>query len=326
MTTEKVLVTGVNGCVGRTMANGVLAHEGTVIGVGRSRSISPADLYFRYRVCDLRDASAVDHLIEDVQPTYVVHAAAVSNAADSWQSPLDTVTTNCLGTLHLLEAIRKYGADVKRVLIIGSSHEYKMNRILYCRLSERTQISPNSPYGWSKHMQTNAAKMYAETYGLPVVIARTFNLLGPGCNRGVCGQLTRQVVAIEQGEKVPCLKVGDLRVERDFLDVRDAVEAYWQLLHLGRVHAGDVYNVCSGRVTAIGDIVECLRSHTDVQFPIVIDRALTVRSEPRWMCGNPAKLERATGWTPTISIEKSIDDMLHEYRAQFFWNSCDKED
>lgn len=326
MKADRVLITGVSGFVGRNMASCVLSHQGLVIGAGRSRTVPILNQHMIYRSCDLLNMEATEKLIADSNPTHVVHLAGVSDVATSWTIPLDTIKTNFLATSHLLEAIRRHGHDVQRVLLISSNHEYAMTKRNIKPISERTAISPQSPYGWSKHMQTMAAMMYAQLYKLPIIVARTFNLVGPGFMRGVCGQLIRQIVNIERGVSPPCLKVGDTTIQRDFLDVRDAVQAYWCLLHTLMDSPCEVFNVCSGKATTIGDLIEYVRIKAEVSFSTVIDRELIRPNEPRVICGNPQKLETVTGWKPTIRIEQSLDDALAESRTQFAQDSQRKED
>jgi len=311
----QVLITGVNGFVGWHMAAYLLSRRMTVLGIGRR----PADLVchpqFRYNTCDLRDRAQVCEWMAKHAVDYVIHLAAETDVQRWQDDPVSLLTTNCMGTLHLLEAIRlKQRERVKGILVVGSSHEYGMGA--GGDLSEETPLAPNRPYGWSKLMTTSVAKMYAELYGLPIVIARTFNVIGPGASAGVCATLARQVAEIERGARPPRLAVGNQAIERDFVDVRDVVAAYWSLLTAARIRPGEVYNVASGTSRRIGAMVEIFRRHAQRPFEVVTDEALLRHGEPLTVRGENRKLREATAWLPKRSFEQSVLDVLaHARRA-----------
>lgn len=316
----RVLITGVNGFVGRHMAAHLLARHVEVLGVGRRAVPVVRHQRFRYESCDLRDRARVSQLFDRFVVDYVVHLAAENNSQKSHDDPVGVFNTNCLGTLHLLEEVRNKQRDrLKGFLVVGSSHEYGVPQA-GGDVTENSPLAPKNPYGWSKLLTTSVAKMYAELYDLPTIVARTFNLIGPGATEGVCPALARQVAEIERGTRPPTLVVGNQSVARDFVDVRDAVAAYWSLLRMTPIRPGDVYNVSSGTAHPVSLIVKLLQKHALRPFDVVTDETLFRQGEPLTVRGENRKLREATGWKPLKPFEGSVLDVLLHFR-----NSVRKE-
>jgi GDP-4-dehydro-6-deoxy-D-mannose reductase len=157
---------------------------------------------------------------------------------------------------------------------------------------------------------------YFRSYGLPIVRTRAFNHEGP--RRGdvfVTSTFARQIAEIEAGRREPVIQVGNLSARRDFTDVRDVVRAYWLLLLQGE--PGEVYNVCSGRVWTIQEVLDFLLAEARVR-PIAVkeDPARLRPSDVPVLQGDAAKLTRAVGWKPEIPFERTLRDVLDYWRAR----------
>lgn len=327
MTGERVLITGVNGFIGRHMATYLLARQMTVLGIGRSRTAPIRHPQFFYKPCDLRDEAQVLEWMAQNDVHYIIHLAAETDVHRLADNPLRVLNTNCMGTMRLLEAVRlKPQMRVKGILIAGSAHEYATGGGKSG--DEDTPTSPSSLYGWSKSMSTGMGKMYAQLFGLPVVIARTFNVIGPGAAAGVCPSLARQVAEMERGIRPPRLVVGNMDIERDFIDVRDVVAAYWALLKEAPFQPGEVYNVASGTSRRIGEMVEIFRRHALCPFEVTVDETLFRPGELLKVRGENEKLRKATGWRPQWPFEQSVMDVLTHARRSLrpspTTNRCEK--
>ncbi|MHB1488856.1 MAG: GDP-mannose 4,6-dehydratase [Acidimicrobiales bacterium] len=314
---EKALVTGVNGFIGRHMARYLLDSGIHVVGVGRAFSSTLKHPAFQYECCDLLQPDQVGRLLRTHQPAYVIHLAGAANVAESWVSPGECIAANMQGAFHLLDALYQLNhSRLQGVLIPGSAHEYHLSVSSSLRLTEESAVQPQTPYGYSKWLQTSLAGMYALLYKMPVVIARTFNLIGPGAKNGICAQFAQQIAAMECGQAPPQLRVGDIHVARDFVDVRDAVRAYWQLLIANPLPRGEVYNVCSGQTTPIATLLRLFQDQSRIPFVIAVDGQLCRSSEPYEMIGDNTKLCELTGWRPLIMIESSVQDVLEDARSR----------
>ncbi|SEN12012.1 GDP-mannose 4,6-dehydratase [Lihuaxuella thermophila] len=315
---KRVLITGINGFVGPHMGQYLYSNHIRVLGIGRRDVSSIKHHRFEYQSCDLLQPSAAISLIHRFNPDYVIHLAAENGVQESWNNPAITLRSNILAALNIMEAVRRHPTGrFKGLLLIGSAHEYGDNFPDPTPRTEETPLRPSSPYGWSKMLQTQMALMYASLYSVPVIIARTFNLIGPGRSRGICAKIAEQVVEMEQGLRPPKLILGNTKVQRDFLDVRDAVRAYWDLLQLDPVPAGEIFHVCRGSAYSISELVTLFQKHARVSFDVCTDPALIRKNETLILYGNNKKLCSATGWKPAFTLEESIRDLLEETRRRY---------
>jgi GDP-4-dehydro-6-deoxy-D-mannose reductase len=316
MNSTRVLITGVNGFIGQHMADYLLSKGIEVIGTGRKSACRLQHPNFKYHSCNLLDQAQIDRLLEQKTNTYIIHFAAENNAIKSWEFPVHAIETNVGGTMKLLDSVRrKLKERCNGILIIGSAHEYEISNSTHGRpLSEETPLHPMSPYAWSKVLQTKTAQMYAQLYDLPVVTARTFNLVGPGFSHGVCSTLAQKVIEIERGTHPPELVMGNTSIQRDFLDVRDAVRAYWFLLQKECIQPGEVFNVCSGQSYSLQTIVSLLKRYSTADITIVQNPDLFRKNDPIEIRGANSKLCSETGWVPLRSIEESVHDIILYYR------------
>ena len=149
-----------------------------------------------------------------------------------------------------------------------------------------------------------------------IVRTRTFNLTGPGePDSLVCSAFARQIVSIEKGIQKPVLRVGNLKSVRDFLDIRDAVRAYWLAVQKGE--PGDVLNVCSGVGVSIQSVLETLLSLTSIGEEIQLEIIDSTNSDVPKQVGDYSRLHALTRWQPEILIQKSLIDLITHWRHYY---------
>lgn len=262
------------------------------------------------RDLDVTDAAGVDAAIAQAAPDALVHLAARASVAASFGAPESVARTNYLGTLHVLRAAARH-APRARVLFVSSGEIYG-GADREQPLDEDAPLAPGSPYARSKAAADLLAGAFAAR-GLDVVRARSFNHTGPGQTDAYAAPaFARQLAEMQLGRREPVLHVGNLAAVRDFLDVRDVVDAYARLLDR-RVPAG-AYNVASGVARPIAEILELLSAAAGVAPRIEVDSA-------RWrptqaLVGDARRLRRATGWSPAIPLETTLRDLLDDWRAR----------
>src|SRR6266498_1587371 len=256
----RVLITGITGFVGSHMAEYALAQGAEVFGSSRWRSKSENIDHLRSRITliesDLRDLSSVRALVELSNPSHVIHLAAQSFVGASWHQPAETLSTNVISQVNLLESIRGLRLE-PRFLAVGSSEEYGLVYEDELPIKETNPLRPLSPYAVSKIAQDMMGYQYFKSYGMPIIRSRGFNHEGP--RRGdvfVTSNFAKQIAEIEAGLREAVVYVGDIKPRRDYSDVRDIVRGYWLLLEQGE--PGEVYNLCSGRAWVIQDILDFL--------------------------------------------------------------------
>ncbi|MGH8950523.1 MAG: GDP-mannose 4,6-dehydratase, partial [Acidimicrobiia bacterium] len=174
----RLLITGITGFVGSHMAEHALAHGALVFGSIRWRSKTDNIDHLRSKITliesDLRDLSSVRALLETANPTHVIHLAAQSFVHASWKTPAETLTTNILSQVNLLEGLRGLKLS-PRFLVVGSSEEYGLVTEDELPIKETNPLRPLSPYAVSKVGQDLMGYQYWKSYGLPIVRSRAFN-------------------------------------------------------------------------------------------------------------------------------------------------------
>src|SRR6266850_3241485 len=315
----KVLVTGITGFAGSHLVDYLLTLSGVeVMGIQRWRSRTENIEHFLDRVriveCDLRDASSVRDVLDEVRPERIFHLAAQSFVMTSWTAPTESLTTNILGELHIFEAVKKLHI-MPRIQLACSSEEYGLVLEDELPIRETNPLRPLSPYAVSKVGQDLLGYQYFMSYKIPIIRTRGFNHEGP--RRGavfVCSDFAKQIADIEKGRRPPVIRVGNLEARRDFTDVRDVVRAYWLALEKGE--AGEVYNICSGKAWTIREMLDLLLGMTDANVKIEQDPARMRPSDVPVLLGDASKFRKRTGWEPAIPFERTMKDLLEYWRAR----------
>jgi GDP-4-dehydro-6-deoxy-D-mannose reductase len=273
---------------------------------------------------DLNDPAAADKVAGEVAPDRIVHLAGQSSVHRSWIEPGGTLRVNVLGLVNLLDAVRKRGLR-PAVLVVGSAEEYGMVDSSEIPLRETTPLRPSSPYAVSKVAQGALAQLYGPSGGMRVLLTRTFPHTGPGRGEGFAeSSFARQITEIEAGLRPPVLSVGNLEAIRDYSDVRDVVRAYWALLERGE--GGGVYNVCSGQGRSIREMLDMLLGGSSVPAEVRVDPERLRPSDVPALVGDPSKLRADTGWEPRIPLERTLADLLDDWRRRIVPASSPRPD
>src|SRR6267142_859183 len=263
--TEVLWITGASGFTGRHLVRFLRRSGASVRIIGVDIDVSAAADLDAARAIDLTNAEAVAALAGREPPDWVIHLAGLMPPAaesEMWRA-------NVGGTVGLLLGLRE-GSRHLRIVSVGSAAEYAPRAP--SPLTETAPCGGASLYGNTKLVQSLTCLWLAAECRVDALVARTFNLIGPGLPRRlIAGSLVQQFLAAAEE-----VRVGNVHTARDFIDVRDAVRAYWLLVQQGE--SGGIYNVSS-------------------------DNAASV-------FGDSTRLREATRWVPTISLEQSLRDML----------------
>jgi GDP-4-dehydro-6-deoxy-D-mannose reductase len=317
--TTRVLITGVTGPVGSFLADYLLTLPDVEVHAFKRWRSDPRPIqqlfgHVTFHEGDIEDPFAVGAAVRAAAPDRVYHLAAQSYPSASWDAPITTLRTNVEGTVNLLEAVRAH-VPLARVHIAGSSAEYGWVTPDEVPIPEARSLRPASPYGVSKVTQELLGLQYHDSYGLHVVVTRSFNHVGPRQgDRCSIQTFCQQMAQIEAGRQQPVLLVGNLEARRDFTHVADVARALWLLLDRGA--PGVVYNLCSGRATKIGDIVELVRARGRVPVEVRVDPARLRPSDELILMGDNTRLRDATGWAPQIGMEQIVDELLAYWRNE----------
>jgi nucleoside-diphosphate-sugar epimerase len=297
-----VLITGASGFSAAALAER-LQSEGNfrLIALSRSPPKNPSP-YSRIIQADLQDVARTHEILTATKPSWIFHLAGKLNGTTS-----ELFQSNLQNTIHLIEAVDACANDA-RVLLIGSAAEYG-NLVDEKPVSETHPCDPQTDYGISKFAMTKVALTKRAWPHLNV--ARVFNLIGPGIPSSLLlgAVIERARDALASGKDV--ISVGDVSAERDFIDVRDAAEAYLTIMK--SFETRQIFNVCSGNPTKIQDLVEAALKHAPRAIRYEVDPALA-KFGPKSIVGDPGKL-RALGFNSRYSLEASVADTCAALRS-----------
>jgi len=324
-----VLITGLTGFVGSHLADYILANapEYTIVGLARWRSPKDNIRHILDKVVieygDLTDYPSMYAVMEKHRPEFIFHLAAQSYVDFSFAAPIATLQANVIGTATLLEAVRalKTQTGFDPVIHMCSSSEvYGQVKKDEVPITEENPFRPASPYAVSKVAEDMLGLQYWLSWKIKAIRTRMFTHTGP--RRGevfALSNFAKQVAAIEAGKQKPVLQVGNLASIRTFMDVRNAVEAYWLLVH--KCPPGEVYNIGGAETMTIGDMVKKLLALSTVkEITVEVDPARLRPSDVTLQIPSTKKFEKATGWKPTIPFSKTLEDTL-EYWREYYRNS-----
>ena len=300
-----VLITGVAGFVGSSLARRLLADGEQVVGVDcltdyydpslkkDNLSAIPSE-GFTFVAEDL-NAADLDGLLADV--SVVFHEAGQPGVRKSWGEDFATyVDANVLATQRLLEAARR-APRLQRLVYASSSSVYG-NALSY-PTTEDDVPRPHSPYGVTKLAAEHLCTLYADNFGVPTVSLRYFTVYGPGQRPDMA--FNRFIRAALAGQRVEVFGTGEQ--VRDFTFVDDVVDA--NLRAAGQdVRPGSVFNVSGGTSISVNEVLDVLSGIAPQ--PLEVDRKEAVAGDVRRTGGSADRIRDELGWQPTVGIEAGL--------------------
>ncbi len=269
-----------------------------------------------YQVYDLNILipEEITELLFEIHPDYIFHLAAQSSVALSWKNPALTVDVNVKGGINVLEALRSL--DYKpRMIMVGSGEEY--GPVCYSDegIREDSRINPVNIYAATKACQNMIGRIYAQAYGLEIMMVRAFNHIGPNQEpMFAVADFCKQAALIEAGKREAVILVGNLKAERDFTDVRDVVRAYALLVENGK--AGETYNVGSGKTISLADILQLILDMSVSDIRVEVDPNKLRPIDVPVIKADIGKMREVIDWEPVIKLEQTIAETLDYWRKK----------
>lgn len=293
---DKVCILGVDGFTGSHLLEYIQKHAlvEKYAFFGFSRTPSPSVIPITSLVATDRHALAT--ALESVQPNYII------NLIGSPQPPTleSSLALNATISQWACEIVIEKKLPLKKFLAIGSAAEYGFPEGL--PIQETQTLRPISIYGLAKSWQTNVLTYFHRTHGIPIVIARTFNIIGERMPAYLSiGSFAQQ---IRQSSGNGVLHVGNLESKRDFLTIDDVVDAYWKILL--DAPAGEVYNVCSGQSVSMELILKTMITGSGKSITLQLDSSRIKKNDVRDIFGDNKKLISNTSWTPKNNIHQTL--------------------
>lgn len=300
----RALVTGASGFLGSHLVAHLAASGDQVVGCYAG---SAAPIYAASETAappagvelvpvEITDRAAMAALVERVDPEVVIHLAGLSHVGASWRRVADYYRVNVVGTETLLGVVAG-----RRVVLASSAEVYGPVPEAEQPIGEDRPLAPPSPYALTKA----CAELLVLAAG--GVVARTFNLIGPGqAANFALPTFARQLAAIARGEQEPVLKVGNLTARRDFLHVEDGARAYRLLAEVGQ--PGEVYNVANGKAHSIDEMLHHLIEASGLEVRVEEDPSRLRPVDLPLLAGATSRLS-ALGWQPERSVEEALAEL-----------------
>jgi UDP-glucose 4-epimerase len=293
----KILVTGGAGFIGKHLCRELKA---------KSYSVKVLDLRSVEASADVRDPATVDRFVSDADAVF--HLAAMVSVPLCQEQPLESYRTNLLGTVNVLEAIRKTGKKIP-VIFAGSSAVYGYSGEKPEPLSEGRPLgSPLSFYAAQKLGAEEMLRLYHKNFQVPVTVFRFFNVYGPGQDpsspySGVISIFNSRITKDE------CVTLnGGGTQTRDWGSVHDVVKACVLALDLPKEKCdGQPINLGSGQSTSVREIAEMIAK--------IKGKTLKMQSAPRrpedipHSLANISRARMVLGWTPEVSLESGLREL-----------------
>lgn len=336
---KKALITGVTGQDGSYLAELLLEKGYEVHGIKRRTSLFNTDridhLYvdphegdkkFVLHHGDLTDSSSLIRIIQQVQPDEIYNLAAQSHVAVSFEEPEYTANSDGLGALRILEAIRILGLEKKTRFYQASTSElYGLVQEIPQR--ETTPFYPRSPYAVAKLYAYWITVNYREAYGMYACNGILFNHESPV--RGetfVTRKITRALARIKLGLQ-DCLYLGNLDAKRDWGHAKDYVEMQWMMLQQDKP---EDFVIATGVQYSVRDFVNAAAAEAQMTITwsgsgidekgydengkciVAVDPRYFRPAEVETLLGDATKAQEKLGWTPKITFEELVSEMMRE--------------
>lgn len=318
MSKKKILITGFSGFVSRHFLAYLQEHdqETEVCGIDINPPafdyLSFSNMKVEYHSLNLLETEAVRTLLDRFRPDYIIHLASFSSVAYSWKHPIECFQNNTNIFLNIIAVVQELQLKC-RVLSVGSSEEYGNVKETDLPLCENSSLLPCSPYAVARVAQEMLSRVYTDSYGVDIVMTRSFNHIGPWQDTRfvVPGFISKIWDIRKSGRMRGTIETGDLSIVRDFVDVRDVVRAYYDLLLYGK--SGELYNICSGTGSRLEDIVARIAEMIGVEVETVVNPEFVRLNDNRIIVGSYDKINRDIGWKPKISMDVTLKDMIDYY-------------
>lgn len=312
---KKYLITGAGGFVASYFMEYLQDNHipAEILGVDIAPQIECHFPNFTYVQADLTNKETIMRILADFRPDYVVHLASISSVSQSWQMPVQSFVNNTNIFLNLVESIRELELP-SRVLSVGSSEEYGNYKPEEMPLKESYRLYPGNPYSVARVSQELLSKLYADSFKVDIVMTRSFNHIGPRQRDVfVVSSFVKQLVAMSNGGE-QIIRVGNIDVIRDFLDVRDVVSAYYKILMYGK--RGEIYNVCSGKGIRLAEIISKVSSLLNINPIVEIDPERFRPADNMVIIGDNSKIRDELSWSQHYSIEQTLQDLIDFWKEK----------
>ncbi len=310
----RVLVTGAEGFVASHLKPLLAANGHTVISTTRSIPAESQSPFGPVVQLDLPCDDQVAAVLKEQKPDVVIHLAAMAAVGDCEANPESAYRANVEGTASLVRSMALVCKQA-RFIFISTSNIYGPAKAEYQPIHEDLGGAPVNVYAWTKLAAESWLQVHASLLDSPPTILRPFNHVGPGQSSiYALPGFAKQIVQIERGELEPVVRVGNLKVRRDIMDVRDVVKAYLKVIESPQLSG--TFNICSGEAFMLSDLLDQMAASASVPVEVAIDPARLRPNDLELLYGSSQKFKEATSWQAEYSMDQTLESLLADWRER----------
>jgi len=316
---KNCLITGVTGSGGSYLAEHILKRDKKIKIFGLYRSNGYKNLLKKnsekrislFKI-DLNNFSNLRKFIKKTKPEVIFHIASNADVRLSFDDPIEVTSNNNLITVNLLEAVRQLNQN-PIIIICSTSEVYGNVTKKDIPINEKQKISPANPYAVSKAFQDLLSQVYFKSFGLKIIITRMFSYTNARRNNLFQTSFANQIAKIEVGKKKQ-LKHGNLESIRTFVDVEDAMEAYWLAAKKGKI--GEIYNIGGNKIVSVKKFLKELIKLAKCKIKHSVDKKLLRPQDVTLQIPDVRKFNKDTRWKPQVNFQDSVKKLMDECRKK----------
>ena len=313
---KKCLITGVGGSGGSYLAEHIYKKKlgikiyGTYRSKGYILKLKKNCKKINFFKVDLRNFDKLKKCLNNIKPDLIFHLASNADVRGSFDNPIEHASNNNMITVNLLEAVRRL--NFKPLIIICSTSEVYGNvKKKDMPITEKHSIAAINPYAATKVYQDLISQIYNKSFDLKIIITRMFSYTNPRRFNLFQTAFAKQIVDVEIGKKKTVLH-GNLNSIRTFVDIDDAMEAYWLTATKGRI--GEIYNICGKKVISVRQYLNELIKLSKSKIYTKLDKKLLRPQDVNLQIASCKKFINHTKWKPRIKFKDSVQKLLNELR------------
>jgi len=317
---KNCLITGITGSGGSYLAEHILKRDKKIKIFGLYRSNGYKNLLEKnsdkrislFKI-DLNNFYNLKKFIKKKKPEVIFHIASNADVRLSFDDPIEVTSNNNLITVNLLEAVRQLNQN-PIIIICSTSEVYGNVTKKEIPINEKQKISPVNPYAVSKTFQDLLSQVYFKSFGLKIIITRMFSYTNARRNNLFQTSFANQIAKIEVGKKKQ-LKHGNLESIRTFVDVEDAMEAYWLAAKRGKI--GEIYNIGGNKIVSVKKFLKELIKLAKCKIKHSVDKKLLRPQDVTLQIPDVRKFNKDTNWKPQINFQDSVKKLMEECRKKY---------
>ena len=311
---NKCLITGITGSGGSYLAEKINKNSpkikiyGTFRSVGFKKILESKIKNLELEKIDLKNFKKLKTFIKRINPDLIFHFASNADVRSSFDDPLNFSTNNNSITINLLEAIKQIKIN-PLIVICSSSEVYGKVSKKDIPLTEKQKFNPVNPYAATKAFQDFIAQIYMNSFNLKIIITRMFSYTNARRKNLFQTSFANQIIDIERGKK-KILKHGNLESIRTFIDIDDAMEAYWLAAKRGKIK--EIYNIGGDKIISVRNFLKELCLASKKKIICKVDKNLLRPTDVTLQITNSKKFRKHTRWKPKIKFNESVIKLLEE--------------